>query len=1276
MRGLSDSRRPEVRRVVRQARRDAETAFADRLRGLGVRSDCAQNHDHSPHCYRTPANALRLPPAEAEARAAVDAALMREEAGYVGRPAAERAKLAVERYTRGSAFTLFNRLAALRAFEVRGHLDETVVRRATYGGRSLREYRIAQGEPALSADRVTERALREGFEAASDEIGSLFEQDDPYALLLPAPAALRGLLRVFGEEVTEDDWRADDILGWIYQYWQDESREAFRSGRGGGRRTAADADDMAAINCLYTPHWVVRALVDNSLGRLLLERNGCLETSISNRWSEAELREATGDTVGEFCRYLIRPTGGLDESLAARPLRSIRVLDPACGSGHFLIYAFEVLWRAYREEEPDVPAEEHAAIILEHNVFGIDIDLRACELAALGLYLKARQYAPSMRPRALNVVCADSRLTDGAKARDFLAQLSDDPDMRRVAEQLLGDLHSTAEIGSLLRVRGPFLRLLDQRTAATPGEFVEVKLPGLGPRERTLGELVAELHVFERFAVERQDMGGRLFAADVERSIGVVAALARDYDVVLMNPPYNKRQELPAVAREYLTERYPRTQHNIFSAFIEQAVDLARPGGFVGMLTPLAFMYLRQFEPLRMEILGQVAPPEVLLEFGWDILDPAQIQTAGTVLRRARTADPGRERVFIDLTSPRGSSAKEAAFIAILEALRSGAETNGFHLAAPADMAKVPGSPYAYWTPAHVRDTFQRFPPLDRDNARRPKAEKMADVKQGLATADDARFLRRWWEVTPSGLGKGRRWVPFVKGERYARWFHDPSLVVNWANNGEELRNFDRAVIRNPEYYFREGLSWQLVSASRRIRTRFMPGGSIFGHMGPSAFPSAAPAVFPLLGFLNSSLANLMMLVLTTERRWEVGQVSLMPVAPEVLRSKPLGATARELHDLHLAWDTGHQTSSRFVAPRILQVASDEGLAPRTGHPLAAGFRWPEFFAWNEIFDVRGTTESSLAELAELVARRRRMLDARITVLEREIDDEVFRCYGLEAEADEIRATLRSRLGLVADEDGEEAAEEDEPEAEDNSEVEELVSHYAAAAVVASTDGVVPLDEREPGNLAALVRQCMAADWGAARADRLEQELEITLGRSLTAWLMHEWFPLHIATYRNRPICWLLWSGGRGRGRRAADPAFACIVDYHRLTADTLRLVQGRYVRPALDRLHAEVDRLERESSEAVLTGSRDAGHLRRAAESGRERETELREFDTRLTSLIEGPARPVAPATDASWVRQKIAEVRDHGYRPVTDYGVLVNIGPLVEVGVVHAAADRIRAR
>jgi SAM-dependent methyltransferase len=1189
--------------------------------------------------------------------------------------------------------------------EVRGLIEETVVRRVAYGGRSLREYRLAQAHPGIPPDRVLEQTLQEGFTEAARAIGTIFDREDPYGLVLPDPRSLRQLLRVFGEDIIERDWRADDILGWIYQYYQDEAREAFRTGRGRGQRRTADADELAAINCLYTPHWVVRALVDNTLGRLLLEQQEGFDEAANRSWSKEELRESSGETVAEFCRYIV-PLAQPGEPRAPKALREIRVLDPACGSGHFLIYAFDILWRAYREAEPAVRPEDHAAAILERNLFGIDIDLRACQLAALGLYLKAKECASDFNPRVLNIVCADVRILDGERRGTFLRLMEDDPALRSVAERVLEDMGATAEIGSLLRVREPFERVFrtrrepfERQVRARPQreaeqvrvvdlEHRQLRLEGVIPRERTIGEILDALRHFERKAMERSDMGGQLFAADAERSLGLLSLLSQRYDVVLMNPPYNKRQELPVTTRDYLSSQFERTNSNIYAAFIEQAVDLSEFGGFIGMLTPMAYMYLEKLQALRTGILATEAPPELVLEFGWDILDPAQIQTAGTVLQKA--SGWKRPRTFWDLTAPKGSLGKEEAFIRGLTALRRGQAVPERYIVSLTELARVPGSPYAYWAPEGLRRAFSLFPPLDRDNAGNPRAEKIADVKQGLATADDSRFTRRWWEVPAKQIGPGRQWVPFVKGEEYARWYHDPSLVVDWRDNGDCYR-----VEVNPEtgrpksniwmlrsalhLFLREGLTWQLVNANRRVRTRYLPPGCIFAHMEPSVFLANTnrEGGFALLGLLNSLLANLAMLMLTPERRWEVGQISRLPISDRVIRNSKLTESAEEIHDLYAAWDTGNEVSSRFVRPRLLQVVFPVPERPGTGHVLADDFRWPAWNSWHEIVSLTGSPEMSLRDLLAILARRRDRFQARIAQLERLVDREVFRCYGLEDEIPIILETLERRLGVsVEDEDqsneGEKKSGELGTSDDDRDEVERLLSYYAKQAMEASPQPLASLDPRAPGNLIAKVRDLLRVDWGAARSAHLAEETHELLGCSLDEWLIYQYFPFHVRLYRKRPVFWLLWSASRrGRSRRA--PAFACFLDYRRLNVDTLRLVRGRLLAHTLDEARAEAERMERETTEARIAGAANAAYLGRAAEDARARVNEIEVFDRALANLLERSGTEGLDG-DVPWLERMVATIRHSGYAPAPDLGVLANITPLREVGILHPDADRVR--
>lgn len=1295
MPGLTDDRRNAVLSQVRSARQTAESAYRERFKLFGIWADCPRRHSHAHECYVVPAGQIGLGTGDQEIRHALEADLQREAVGIsTEASSAERARRSVVRLIKGAAFTLLNRLAALRAMEVRGLIDEAVVRRSRYGERSLREYRLAQEDAGLGPDQILERALREAFAEAAQEIGSVFDPADPYGLVLPDPRTLRELHRILGEEITEADWRADDILGWFYQYYQDEARQAFRAGRGRGQRqAAADADELAAINCLYTPHWVVRLIVDNSLGRLLLEQQGQLDEAARQVWTEQDLREPSGETVAEFCRYL-DPGVREGEVRVRKQLRDIRVLDPACGSGHFLIYTFDVLWRAYRQAEPDVAPEEHASAILEHNLFGIDIDLRACQLAALGIYLKAKEYAPSFRPRAVNIVCADVRILDGGRREAFLQGLRDDEALRRVAERLLRDLRSTGEIGSLLRVREPFetlfrarrQRAIAQQSRLFEASQVQLELEGVIPRERTIGEILSALRDFERDAVERSDMGSQLFAADAERSLGLISLLSQQYDVILMNPPYNKRHELPDTTREYLTRWFGQTQNDIYAAFFQQAIDIAQPNGFVAALTPRSYMFLRQFRALRTEILGEKRRIEFAAELGLGVPADATVRTAASVIR----VDPDYAEAvgtFWDLTAPRGSKAKEMFFVASLAALRHGERASHRYRVNLGELAIVPDSPYAYWAPEGARRAFARFPRLDPGRVAMPDANKIADVKQGLATADDARFTRRWWEIPSADIGQGRRWVPFIKGEEYARWYHDPTLVVLWDRNGYEIKNFRDELGRvrsrpgrGEEFYFREGLTWQLVSDWPR-RTRYLPAGCIFAHKGPSIFlaDSYSSSPFGLLAVLNSSIASLAMLMLTPERSWEVGQVSCLPIAPRALENAVLDAAAHEAHDLLAAWDTGNETSSRFVVPHLLQVAFPVLGAPRTGHPLAASFAWPKWASWREIAAVSGSQEMPLHELLPILAKRREMLRTRMSKLEELVDREVLKCYDLEDQASTIHEKLNQRLQLTLGED--EGTDTDSDSAEDGAdawedevqELHRLLSYYVKRTIEGSTSPIVPLDTRIPGNLFATVRDHLRSDWGERRAAHLEDEVHDILGRSLEEWLVHDYFAFHVRLYRNRPVFWLLWSGisGRGRGRRLPD--FACFLDYKRLTGDTLRLVRGRWVARALDEARAEAERRERQATEERIGGGAQSARLRAAAEEAQATVAELEAFDRALAGVLD-PGAIEEPGKGASWTERMIAEVRRGGYNPNPDLGVAVNIAPLRDAGLLHPAGRRVK--
>jgi len=403
-------------------------------------------------------------------------------------------------------------------------------------------------------------------------------------------------------------------------------------------------DHIPPLNQFYTVGWLVKALVQNTLGRLWLETH-------------------PGSTLQSKLDYLVRPVNGLHLHQQGPGAADLKVLDPACGSGHFLLGAFDLLLEMWQEEHPEMPRWQIPARILENNLFGVDIDLRACQIAATALWLKARTAFERLRgddPRAafapsrLNIVCADIRFTDGRRRQQFLNGFSD-PEVRKIAQDILTACRNSFEIGSLLRIRQPFEELFERRTAqyAEGGKRgAAVQLGLLPPHEvrqlsfgdvvRTIDLIVRAVRGFIREASQDNDMGSLYFGLAAEQALHLVDVLAEGYHVVLMNPPYGA---MPPACKEYAREYYPRTHSDYYAAFIEQAVNLTKPGGYVGALTGRTFLFLKSFQRLREEILRFEARPEVVLDLGFNVLDGATARWAAFTLHKK---DTGGDRDWRD----------------------------------------------------------------------------------------------------------------------------------------------------------------------------------------------------------------------------------------------------------------------------------------------------------------------------------------------------------------------------------------------------------------------------------------------------------------------------------------------------------------------------------------------------------------------------------------------------------------------------------------------------
>lgn len=1269
-------RRSRLKSVVGQARRIVEDDVRVQLRRLGIDENEIKPVERLPH----------LSDADKELRQKIVEAIEKEKAGDISYGEA------FDRYVRHVGFTCVNRIAALRAMEVRNLIKETIIRRDVYGGRSRREYELAERERISDPFELLRAGLVEAFNEVSAEIRVLFDVKSEYSLVFLGHKALLELIRLLSEEVPEEDWKEDDIIGWIYQYFNDEARREYRKAR-----RKPTADDIPVINQFYTPHWIVRAIVDNTLGRLWLEMH-------------------PNSKLKEFCTYLA-PIKNDQSKREVKKVREIKVLDPACGSGHFLVYAFDVLCQMYKEDEPNIPASEIPSLILENNLFGIDIDLYSVQLAALSLYVKAKTHNRSFKIKKMNLVCADIRISDGKRRLEFLKRFRDDPDLERIFAKLFEDLGYTYEIGSVLKVRQPFERLFKERKRgerqarfahAISGQ-TELSKRGLTgqakflvqtskgseslamvvPKERTIEEMLEELRKFEREAIETHDIGRLLFSTETEKSVGLLALLSEKYDVVVMNPPYG---DAPAKTKEYFGEHYPKTHSDYYTVFIEQTIDLAENRGYVGAITGRTFMFLKSHQKLREEILRYNALPQVILDLGFNVLDGATARYAAFTLQKRYEKDKidwnEHAIMFFKLTDYDWDEKRdrfERSFLEVED--KSVVSKKIVHTAKLGDLANVPSSPYSYWAPNSLRDLFQKYPPLDRDVARQEKRRKIANTKVGLQTSDYARFTRLWWEVDVNNIAitneetHQKKWVPFNKGGR--PFYFDIVYLINWLDSGSEIKAFEDAVVRNEEFYFHKGLAWTLklswteTGMPERLKAYYMPAGVIFSHGSYACFSDSDEHIWPTLSLLRSDLvATLIYLLDPNIQNVLVATLARIPFNPEIFQSRKLFSHAKEAYSLLKDWDTGNEQSTQFIMPWILQVwkGFDPNQKPITRHPLTRNFVWSDFSVVKKIRreDEWRVRESNILALINECKEREKALRERLEQIQKEIDEEVYRIYGI---SDENRALIERELGfqrgvtLEEEEDREDIEELSEDVLSAKEHIERLISFYIKNTLESDPDGIMPLHE-----LVKRLSKKLADDFGDDQVDAKEKEIQEILGESLEEWIATDYFNFHVSLYKRRPIFWQLTSSNFTETRSSVG-TFNCFLYYHRLDKDTIPKIMMNHLRPEVERAKWRVDRLKRELQEARNTeDKRKERQLSEELDSASSVLEELQTFEKTLEEVRNPRADKTKLPKNPTWLQQKIAEVRDDGYNPVIDCGVRVNIEPLKEAGLLHKAAQRIK--
>ncbi len=651
--GIFPQVRGTLRRTVLELRSVLEEDFRLQLTALGITGE------------GKPAG---RPGTEAGARTreAVTAAIEGGVKAGLGRPEALRA------FVREAAFTFLDRAVALRCLEARGLLTvegiaETLMAPVEDLKASSLYWRVRNDlGGSIPPREVWREAFGRASRALAERIPGLFDPEAPRAALFPLQQTIQRLVEALGPaEIPPEIWESDEVLGWVYQYWNAEEKDAaYAKLRNKGK--LARPEELAAATCLYTERYMVDFLVQNTLGALWHEMHP--ESSLPKQWPY----------------FVPRPADAPTPAREPKRVRDITILDPACGSGHFLLRAFDLFMEMYAEEGLEDPAEV-PALILERNLYGTDIDARAVQIAALALYLKGCAVAgPEFRPRRLNLVAADVRLPKGPPPPELLDPFRNDREATEVLKGIWQELRQAPLLGSLLHPERALEQALAYRRTRTQESLLE---PGGEAYRRELLESLREQ--FERLSGD-EDVGRRLFGEELAKGVSLVELLARRYDVVVTNPPYAGSKNLDEPVKGFIEREYKEGKRDLYAAFILRCLDFAREGGYLGMVTQQSWLFLRSFAKLRQRVLARTAVT-TLAHLGPRAFEEIVGEVVNVALFTLRTGSPAPEHriTAFRLVGPKSPAAKHRLLLEAIESLQRDAWNRGETAAAIASGGMV-----------------------------------------------------------------------------------------------------------------------------------------------------------------------------------------------------------------------------------------------------------------------------------------------------------------------------------------------------------------------------------------------------------------------------------------------------------------------------------------------------------------------------------------------------------------------------------------------------------
>lgn len=720
-------------------------------------------------------------------------------------------------------FTLFNRLAAIKVMEDKEFFPEILMRRDENGKRSFEHNAWLEEHP----DRRSEE--REGlvpffldmFDRLSGDF-PIFRDDHPYALM-PRADELNEIIDTFNAVADDPDcgadiWRGDDILGWLYENFNAVEKVALKES---GAKT--EHDKVSLQSQVYTPQWVVKFLVDNTVGKMYLEM-----------FPDSRIDSMEDEETGEI-KYRIanRPT---ERTRNVKSLEKWRIIDPACGSGNFLIYTMSFLYDLYLDQMEnfgeDYSRRDIPAMIVENNLYGVDLDERAVQLSQIALRIKARELGGRRfrSPKHTNIVCSNFILPNYDTVRHMVEWSDWDKVQCETVEKVWTDLAQASKFGSLVRVEQPIRELAERQSIANEGLFA-------GEDETSLFNFRMNAVAGIRDSFRRYVSTDAYTSTKIEDAIKFLDIICQPFDVAVANPPYTDSGDFGPELKAFVEENYKRPYKfhtNLYATFIRRCWELTAENGKVGMIHPLTFMYIKSYEDVRVFILS-TTKIDLFVEYGLDRVNMFKgtgYASAPAFYVLSKSESKG-DSIFFDIDTNIQEKDKKSTFLTEYSNLLKGVNGQRSYCIKQDDLKKIASWPFNYYLTNSLRQKYALYP-----------LSKIAKVVSGVKTGNNEALLRHWWEVEADS-----NWCPYTKGGDSTKWYGNVWLKVLIANDFQKIK--EQATYNIPCTKFTEGITYNGLG-SRPLPYRLLESDTLF-DMGSSAlFPTNT--LFAL-GVLNSKLS-------------------------------------------------------------------------------------------------------------------------------------------------------------------------------------------------------------------------------------------------------------------------------------------------------------------------------------------------------------------------------------------------------------------------------------